>query len=288
MIDFRDRLEKKLDTIEDLPALPPIVLALEQALQDEKTDAEDIANIVSKDPSLAAKLLKLVNSAAFGGAAGEISSISQAVARLGFKEVSRLFTALAVIQTFDSVASQLDHKRFWQHCLTAGFATRVIKRFCSSASLYSDDEAYLAGLLHDVGILVLDQVFPKAFAQICALAKEKELPYPDAEHFILKLDHGDIGGMLLRRWKLPDPIVEAVSHHHHPSEAAPEHRVLAQAVHLAEFVCTCLGIGDAGDGFANGFSESAWHDLGLSVDDIPRIIEAVTQEAELSSSVLSL
>jgi HD-like signal output (HDOD) protein len=288
MATFRERLEQVFERVEDLPTLPSVVLELERALRNDETGAEDVARIMAEDPSLTATVLRVANSAFYGSAAGATTSVANAVARLGFREVSRLCTSLAVIRTFEGVGEHLAHRDFWKHSLVAGIATRVLKRCSGEANPFSEDEAYVSGLLHDVGTLVLDQYFPDVFLQIQALAEEKCMPRADAETFILKIDHGGIGALLLERWNLPESIIQAVSWHHGPGDARPEHRVLAQAVHLTEFICTGLGIGDGGDGSTEGFSAGAWHDLSLAVDDIPDIIAQVTEEASRCETLLTL
>ncbi len=169
-----------------------------------------------------------------------------------------------------------------------GVATRVLKTFGGDAHEFSEDEAYVAGLLHDVGGLVLDQYLPRVLEQVQAVAREKGLPASEAETLVLRMDHGEIGAHLLRRWNLPESIVVAVEFHHQPENAPSEGRTLAQAVHLSDFVCTCLGLGDGGDGFTKGFSESAWHDLGLSVESIPKVMERAIEEATRCESLLTL
>ena len=285
---FRERLNELFERVEDLPTLPSVVLELERALRDDATGAEDVARVMAQDPSLTATVLRVANSAFYGAAAGTITSVPNAVARLGFREVSRLCTSLAVIRTFEGVGRHLAHAEFWKHSLVAGIATRVIKKCSGEAHPFSEDEAYVSGLLHDVGTLVLDQYFPEVFLQIRTLAEEKSLAGATAERAILKIDHGGIGALLLERWNFPQSIIQAVGWHHTPGDAAPEHRGLAQAVHLTEFICTDLGIGDGGDGGTEGFSDGAWHDLALSVDAIPDIIAQVTEEASRCDALLAL
>ena len=288
MATFRERLDQVFERVADLPTLPAVVLELERALHDDETGAEDVARIMEEDPSLTATTLRVANSAFYGAAAGTITSVQSAVARLGFREVSRLCTSLAVIRTFEGVGQHLNHPDFWKHSIVAAIATRILKKSSGEANPFSEDEAYVSGLLHDVGTLVLDQFFPDVFRQIQALAEEKGVPRAEAEAFILKIDHGGIGALLLDRWSLPDSIIQAVAWHHTPGNARPEHRALTQAVHLTEFICTDLGIGDGGDGGTEGFSEGAWHDLALPVDDIPDIIAQVTEEASRCESLLTL
>jgi putative nucleotidyltransferase with HDIG domain len=288
MDNFSERLEQELDQVEMLPTLPSVVLALEQALYDEKTSAEDVAQIMAQDPSLTAKVLQVANSAYYGSVSGEITSVSHAVARLGFREVSRVFTSLAVIQTFANVGEHFDHRQFWKHSLTTAIATRLLKAASPDKHAFNEEEAYVAGILHDIGALMFDQLFPDILRQIHTVADEKAVPYAQAEMVVLKVDHGDVGAALLERWQLPKPIIDAVRYHHRPGMAPPEHRALAEDVHIADAICTSMGIGEGGDGIGKGFNDGAWHDLGMSSDEIPSLVEKIIEETSRCETFLSL
>ncbi len=287
MGDFQEFLEQQLDAINALPTLSEVVLEIQRALKDEDSDAQTIAQIVTQDPSLTANLLQLANSVYYGARSDAISSIQLAIARLGLRETGRILMTLAIIKTFDHIGETLDYKRFWKHSLIAAITTRIIKKFCARKNAFSDDDAYVAGLLHDIGSLILDQFFPEQFQNIHAYALEHSLSIAEAEWALLGMDHGIFGAKLLGRWRLPENIVAAVAHHHYPGNAKPAFRALAQAVHLADSICTLLDIGDGGDGHIKGFSEGAWHDLGLTANDIPDIIQQIAAEADRCDAFLS-
>ena len=296
---FRDRLERALNRVGDLPVLPSALHRLRQALSDEKTSAHDVARVMEQDPSLTAKVLRVANSIYYAGTTGTVTSVKSAVARLGFSEVNRLFTTLAVIRTFDHMGSHLDHNQFWKHSLTAAITTRVIRRHCGTSDTFSEDDAYVAGLLHDIGLVILDQYFPALFVEVSVAAYRRCISRADAECRILGIGHGEIGGSLLRRWRIRASVAEAVTWHHQPEKAEPKHRTLVEVVRVADFVCTSLGIGDAadgipegssdaGDGIPEGLSDVAWHDLGLSADDFSAIVQETAGEAVRSEVLVAL
>ncbi len=285
---FKDKLSRKLEEVDDLPTLPTAATALDKALADPATDARDIAEILATDPSLASKVLRLANSAYYGGAAGTLTSIPQAVARIGFREIGRVFTTVAVIQTFEDIGHDLNHVRFWKHCLTTAITTRIIRKNGHQGDAFGEDDAYIAGLLHDIGVLVLDQYFPKILGQVWQIADEKDCPHDAAERIILKMDHGEIGAQLLEAWKLPEAVIEAVTCHHEPDRARPEHRALARAVYLAEAICTHMGIGDGGDGAVAEFEFGIWEELGLQPEQFSEIVAEITEEANKSEALVNL
>lgn len=287
MTSFRETVEHELEKIDDLPTLPSVLVSLDKALLAEDTSAADVGRIITDDPSLTSRILRVANSAYYGASAGPITSVTNAVARIGFRDVRDLVTSFAVIETFNGVGTHLDHRAFWKHCLGTGIAARVIQRHSGHDGPFDEDEAYLSGLLHDVGTLILDQFFPEVFIQVRQIAEERGLPCSETEQKLLKIDHGEIGGWLLRRWNLPAAVVEAVTWHHQPAKATPECQPLVEVTHLADFICTDLGIGDGSDGLTRGFKDAAWHNLALEIEDIPAIIDQVLEEAGRCDSLLS-
>jgi HD-like signal output (HDOD) protein len=224
-------------------------------------------------------VLRLANSAYYGGAMNRITSVSMAVARVGLREISRIGTCLAVMKTFEHIGGRLDRQAFWKHSLLVAMGTRLFRRHSRVVNTLSEDDVYVAGLLHDIGALIVDEYFPPFFEKLGALAAERGIAHAELEQRALDLDHGGIGGMLLRRWNLPEPTVQAVAWHHQPDKADPEFRALSQTVHLADFLCINIGVGVEIDGMVAYVSEAAWTDLEVAKSDIPVLINELVQES---------
>lgn len=284
MENFLDTYTNVLENVKDLPTLPAIVSELDSVLRDPDAHSEDVAKILNEDPSLAINILKNANSVEYGVSGRDIASVAEAVRRLGYQKVKALCTTFSAVKALNNIGTHLDHQAFWKHSFVAAVTTTVLPRFCASVSGFSEDEAYMAGLLHDIGVLILDQYFPTEFEQIENESKKSGRPRDMTEHVLLGLDHGEIGAWILRRWNIPEVVTEAVRWHHRPSLAPEEFRPLSQIVHMAEFVCTCLSIGDGGDGATRGFDDDVWDKLGLSDENIPEIIEMVSTEATMRGS----
>jgi HD-like signal output (HDOD) protein len=286
MTSVRDILESRLRKIAYLPTMPQVLFKVEEALRDEKSAGTRIGAIVSQDPALTASVLRVANSIVYRGRTSTpISSVPQAVGRLGFNEVKRICMSSALIRAFEGFGKGIDHVEFWRHCVTVGMATRIFLQHSRDLALQAGDaadDAFTAGLLHDVGMLVMDQFFPEQFAQVRAQAESSGAPLAAAENKVLGIQHGEIGGILLATWRLPTRVVDAVSWHHDPDRAAPDHRTVAQMVHLADFMCVNQSIGDTLEGFYDDFSSGAWHDLGLSADQVPQMLEDLKEESERS------
>ena len=284
---FREDLERTLRFVEDLPTLPAIALGLEHLLQDEAAGAAEAAMILEEDPSLTANVLRLANSVAFlSSASGSIVTVRAAIVHLGFKEVSRLIKTAAIVDAFSNMGRILDHEQFWKHSFSVALAARAVIEVSKKPIRFDPDEGYVAGLLHDVGLLVLDQYFPDVFSEIQSVVDAHGTPRVEAEREAIQLDHGQVGAYLLRMWGLPACLIEAAAWHHQPELARAEDYALAAAVHVAESAAAGLEPEQRGENSTEAASDSAWQKLGLSPSDLPDILETV--EAQSHSFITCL
>ncbi len=239
--EFRPALEALLASGRQLPTLPVLVLQVQRALANELSGLRDIGQIIERDPSLTARLLRVANSAAF--ARGEpVTSVGAAIGRLGMGHVRSLCLAVGIVRAFGEVGQQLDHKRYWEHSAAVGL---VAERLASLSKRYAQvdgSEAYTAGLLHDVGLLIVDQFFPEDFAGVQEEMEVEKVPRSTVELTRLGMDHGGIAGRVLERWQLPASVRGAVAAHHRPETADPEVRPLAHLIWAAETLCTAQGL----------------------------------------------
>jgi HD-like signal output (HDOD) protein len=231
------RLKEIISRGDDLPTLPTIVLQLHRVLDDPNAGAAEVSQVIEQDPALTARLLRAVNSAAFSRGGEPVTSVQTAVARLGVNQVRAVCIVLAIVKAFGGQQGRLDHRVFWAHSATvAGLASLLWDRVGTARNITPDD-AYVVGLLHDVGLLVIDQHFHDDLSEVIAVrGKSDEALWPlEEEH--LGLDHGAVAGLLLGRWSLPTFVVDAVSHHNHPGDAPGEVAQLAKVVAAAEAMC---------------------------------------------------
>lgn len=219
---FASRLKAKA-----LPSLPLTVVALGEAVQDERCTVDRILGILSKDPPLSAALLRMANSALYAGT-GSVMDLRAAVLRLGFDAVSNLGTGAAVIRTLKGGA-HLDAVRLWQHSVAVGLTAKGV---CVLAKRHGQAEtAFLTGLLHDIGKIALDTCFPEAYAEVLQKVAEGA-HFVDAERAVLGLDHAEAGALLAAEWSFPQTIVEVIRDHHEPR---PED-FLPNLIHLADLL----------------------------------------------------
>ena len=206
-------LELVRQRVRTLPSMPTTVVALGQAVADDRCTVERILGILAKDPALSATMLRLANSVTYSGAT-RVMDLRNAVMRLGFDAILNLGRSAAIIRSFRG-ANQLDPFRLWQHSVAVGL---VAKGICAlQKRAYQGDAAYLAGLLHDIGKIALDRCFTEEYIPVVQ-AQDAGQSCLDAERDLLGLTHAEVGAMVAVNWGFPEELVEAIQEHHddHP------------------------------------------------------------------------
>ncbi len=257
----------------ELVSLPEACLRLNDVLADDRSTAEDVAETLRTDPALSARVLKLVNSA-FYGLPRRVETVTHAVALLGREEIRTLAFATAAAETFAKVPPEdVNVDSFWRHSVyTAALASVLVRERRAGR-----ERAFLAGLLHDVGWLVLLHLDPEGSRRVLEADGEGWARLHAAEHEHWGFTHADVGARLLEAWGLPESLWAPVEFHHVPSRARA-HPADAARVHLANAVASLRepGILCVEPGDAPSADESAWVAAGLTPEDL----EALLPEAE--------
>ena len=215
-----------------LPSVPKLYFRMLEELQSPDASIDRIAQCVSADPTMTAKLLQLVNSAFFGFAR-RVSHPAEAIQLLGIANVRSLALLIHAFSCYDrSKTDGLPLERLWNHSLATGMLARAVSEG-ESQDATDADEAFIAGLLHDLGKLMLVSNMPAEYRRCLTLSKEKNLPISEAETRVFGATHADVGGYLLGLWGLPATIVEAVALHHTPQKSPTQHFCPLTAVHVA-------------------------------------------------------
>jgi putative nucleotidyltransferase with HDIG domain len=203
---------KIIDNIKNLPTIPHILAEVNRMLQDNDVSVQKMGNIIESDQVLTSKILRLVNSA-FYGFKSRIVDIRQAVMILGFNTVRNALTAVSVIDLFrmKEKYSGFDIRELWEHSATVAITG---KHLAERAHLASPSDCFVAGLLHDIGKLIMAEHFTDIFKQALELTREKGISFLDAEREISSIDHTRVGGYLARKWQLPNCLVDAIFYHH--------------------------------------------------------------------------
>lgn len=227
------RLKRLVSQMHSLPSIPSLYMELLEALRGQEPPAQKIAQIISRDLGMCAKLLQLVNSAFFG-LSQQITNPTEAVIYLGVETVKALVLSLQIFTIYERV--KIEHFSFedlWAHSwMTAILARRIAER--EGMDMEAIDGAFVAGLLHDVGKLVLGHGMPLGFRQVMSLHRDKAMPCHEAESLVFGSTHSEVGAYLLGLWGVPDQVVEAVALHHSPGECQAAQFNVVGAVHVAD------------------------------------------------------
>jgi putative nucleotidyltransferase with HDIG domain len=219
-------------SIKNLPSVPIIMMEVTKMLSSYKTSANDLGRVISRDQALVAKILSVANSPLYG-LPRRVSTIEFAIVILGFDHIKNIVIALSMIEAFKNKDDKnWNRKRYWQHSVLTAVAA---KRIADDLGIIKSGEAFTAGLLHDLGISVIQRYFNSEFARICRMARENQAAFLEAEEKVLGITHTEVGKYLLERWNLPQSLGDAILFHHKPS-AAVENGVLASIVHLADYM----------------------------------------------------
>jgi putative nucleotidyltransferase with HDIG domain len=269
----RSSLRLATERTATLPAFPAVASRLIEEVARPEATSEEIGRILALDPALAARTLKLANSD-FYGFPRKVGSIDLAVLVLGSSTIRDLALTSSVAHALGRAGSALEG--LLGHSMATGIAARVV---AERAGYRLTGDAYAAGLLHDVGKVVLRQTDPDRFDGVLARCRAAKVPVVDAERGLYGSDHAEVGGWLAERWGLPADIVEAIACHHRP-EAAARNPALASLVHIANFLAQ-----RAGYPWASGFDvqtadAAAWE--GIEPDAAKRR----TLAAELAQHVI--
>ena len=275
---------KAVDQAPDLPALPANMARLLDLIRNPDTRMDEIINNIAMDQSITAKILRLVNSS-FYGMAGKVSSLRQAVVLLGLQTVENVILSMSLSKAFripglGAAGFSLD--AFWEHTVGCGLICHAISR---RQRIGDRSEAFVAGLLHDIGKLLIPHVAPEEFASVLQAARDEDLFSWEAESRFLSADHAIAGAWLAKRWRLPDILVEAIFFHHRPREVE---RPLAGIVHVADSLCTAFGVGSSGCDLVPSIDPRVWEGLGLSrsgmdglLMDVKEVLQGVSQTVDL-------
>jgi HD-like signal output (HDOD) protein len=278
MIMDKNEMLKKLDLIENLPTLPVIVQQIQKLIDNPNSNMSQIATIITRDQSIAARVVRLVNSA-FYGLGNKISSIQQAIMLLGLNTVKNLVIGVSVVKTFEGMsgASLFDRQKFWLHAFGCATGARLIAK---NLNMDEPEDFFMAGLLHDIGILVLDQFFHDEFIAIIQQTMKTKSELTIVETGVLGLTHCEVGEFIAGKWRIPDFLKSAIRHHHKPlfSELETENiRLIAAAVHIADSSAYKRGI-IPGFPCTNTLHEPALQVLGIKPDAIEEIFDKVELE----------
>jgi HD-like signal output (HDOD) protein len=284
------RIKKVTESIIGLPTLPTIVSKMIDQVDSPRTSTAALARLIASDQALTAKVLKFANSAYYGFPR-EISTVNMAIVVLGFNAVKEMGLSLSVFDVFKKTPSNayFDVTLFWEHSVGCGVAARMLARTYKPALA---GEAFVAGLLHDVGKVILKQYFDTEFAEIIKAQQERNVTLEEAELATIETTHTQIGNWLAEKWNLPELICETIRCHHTPWETDKEPLFLA-CVTIADYLCHISKTGQSGRFVPPVLDPRIWAlftQAGFQLDDsgIPALLSEFLLEFDKSDNYMAM
>ena len=263
------------EAIKDWVVSPPhVYIKLKKTLEDPMSSFKEFSAIIGGDPALAARLLKIVNSS-FYGLESEVDTITHALGVIGTEQLTELVLATSVTEQFPDIPEHLvSMDLFWKHSIACGVTAKIIADWHGESNLES---YYLAGMLHDIGSLIIYKKFPEEAEKILARCKDKKENLFNVELEIFGATHAKVGGGLLRGWGLPSLLYEPVYYHHRPKKAK-DHPLIAMIIHVADSMVDEMNLGTSGEAVANPVKPKILQELGFSELPIEKFEEEIYEQ----------
>lgn len=276
------QLDEVIRAVRDLPSLPVVLLELLEKMEHADASSTDLANKISQDQALAAKILRLANSS-FYGMSSRVTTVPQAISILGFGTVRALVTAASLSGAFVlDPQSPFNFLQFWKHAI----ATAICAKHLAPLHRLAPDIAFIAGLLHDIGQLVLTSRFPQDYARVLEQCRNSDCAVVDAEQAVFQTDHAAVGAALAEHWRFPLAMQQAVAWHH--DDALAGTGLLTAIVHVANALAHALDLTSDPMEAVPCIAEPAWALVALEPASLARILPRIEAEFAAISPILAL
>ena len=269
-------VDKALASIGDVATLPEITIQIIEIVEDPKSTARDLHEVIKNDPALSVKVLKVVNSA-FYGLPGQVASVDRAIILLGLSAVKNIAIAASIARLFkgNRISEHFSASDLWMHSVAVAVTAHALAK-CSPHPVMLD-EVFVAGLIHDIGTLVERQCFPEQFAEVIQRCMTSGGNFLECERQVIGADHQAFGVGLTTKWKFPRHLRAAVGFHHNPEALTVELRNMAALIQLADVLASQERVGfylTAHDGQLN---QDMMEILGISAEDVQAIRESIPE-----------
>ncbi len=266
--------ESLVESATEFAILPTVYFKVDEAINDPCKSNHHLSLIINEDTVLAAKLLRIANSALFNFPS-KIDTISRAITVIGTQQLRDMVLSCSVIKTFNHLPADLvDMDSFWRHSMATAVAARLLATYCKEPNV---ERYFVAGLLHDIGQLVLFGEIPQEICKVIQKSVTMQMLLQDAESEMLGMTHGVVGGLLMKAWQLPKCLEESVTYHHNPLDSQSPFKEVA-IVHVADLITTALQFGRSGEFYPAVLDDTAWNSLGLSANVIPLVVQQLERQ----------
>lgn len=278
-------VDKAMADVSHIATLPEITLQIIKIVEDPDSTANDLHKIISNDPALCARVLKVVNSA-FYGLPGQIGSINRAIVLLGLNAVKNVAIAASLAKLFrgGQLCPEFSAKELWKHSLSVAAGVKLIS---DKAAIDTPDEAFLVGLVHDIGIMVEMQAMRTKLIEVFEYRAANSVTFLEAERQIIGATHQEFGSALCEKWKFPSTFSSVTGYHHNPTELGKELRTLTNIVHVADWMSAKLELGFNDDDQRGELDPTILEEIKLTPEALNQVLEELPEATELAEHQLS-
>jgi HD-like signal output (HDOD) protein len=278
-------LQKAMSRVTEISSLPDVTACIVAVVEDPRATSHDVHQAVKTDPALATRILKIVNSA-FYGLPSQVASLDRAILMLGLSAVKNLALAasLSRLLTGAQITDEFSTRDLWRHSVAVGVAAKLLAR---AAKYPQADEAMVTGLVHDMGLILAQQLFPAQMSQVVETCFCEPQSFVAAEERILGADHQVFGGALAAKWKFPPGVRHAITYHHEPSSLQPEFQKLAAIVYLADTLCCQGRFGLWVTGQTQEPAEWMLKLIGLSAESLTQVAEELPERLDEAEQIFT-
>ncbi len=264
--------EKIVNGMLKVASLPMVYVKISEALKNPNTSNKDFEIILSDDPAITARVLRLVNSA-FYGFPSQIDTISKAITIMGQQQLHDIVFACSFVNAFKNLPQDVvNMESFWRHSIACGIAARILAVYRRETNV---ERYFIAGLIHDIGRLVIYTELEEMAREILLNAKESGQLLYKIEQEELGFNHATLGALLLKNWKLPDSLVEAVANHHKPMTAR-RYRNEVGIIHMADVICHAMQYGTSGDNFVPPLNKKIFDIIDIPAEALSPILDQLS------------
>jgi putative nucleotidyltransferase with HDIG domain len=276
-------LLKAMNRVTEISSLPEITTRIVEVVEDPKSTAQHMHDIVKNDPALAAKILKVVNSA-FYGLPSQISSLDRAIVMLGLTAVKNIALAASLSRLFrpGQISERFAARDLWEHCIAVGVCARLLATHGGHA-----EEAFVAGLVHDMGLLVEYQLFPDQLREVADVCLASPQDFCQAEKKFIGADHQMFGAALAGKWKFPPGLRYSIAFHHNPEKLKPEFRRLVGLIHVADVICCQNEIGFFLTSQGQDVTDDMLQLCGITEQHVSEMLEVLPERIDETKAIFS-
>ena len=283
--DAKVLVDSAIAKVGEIATLPEVTVRIIKIVEDPKSTARDLHEVIKNDPALSTRLLKVVNSA-FYGLPGQIASVDRAIVLLGLSAVKNISIAASMTQLFNAGASVegFSGVELWRHAIAVGVAARQIVRVQGRPAV---EESFLAGLIHDLGLLVERQVYGKQIAEVIARHEAASTGFWELEREIIGADHQAFGMALANKWRFPMHLCNAIGYHHKPMELAETNRGLPSLIHVADILACRCGLGFSQTAAGTEYRDEILDLVDIGREDLDEIAAELPEQLAIAEAVFS-